>query len=121
MLMVDEKTNELYYPIAAGEQAQSLKHLRIPMGEGVAGWVAASGTTLIVPDVSIDAQWSAFSRAHPELNIQAIACIPIRSGDKTLGVIQLLERPLGQAHPRAHHHRRLHQPLQRAPPLHHAG
>jgi diguanylate cyclase (GGDEF)-like protein len=89
MLMVDEESQELYYPIAAGENDDSLKDLRIPMGEGIAGYVAASGTTLIVPDVALDPQWSAFSRAHPELRIQALACIPIRSGDKTLGVIQL--------------------------------
>ena len=89
MLMVDERTQELYYPIAAGETSESLKHLRIPMGEGLAGMVASTGNPLVVPDVSLDPQWSAFSRAHPELRIQALACIPIRSGDKTLGVIQL--------------------------------
>ncbi len=37
---------------------------------------------------------SAFSRAHPELRIRSIACIPIRSGNKTLGVIQLLNTKL---------------------------
>jgi diguanylate cyclase (GGDEF)-like protein len=94
MLMVDEATQQLYYPIAAGENAESLKDLRIPMGEGLAGMVASTGNTLIVPDVSLDPQWSAFSRAHPELRIQAIACIPVRSGDKTLGVIQLFNSKL---------------------------
>src|ERR1035437_3279856 len=94
MRMVDEATQQLYYPIAAGENAESLKDLRIPMGEGLAGMVASTGTTLIVPDVSLDPQWSAFSRAHPELRIQAIACIPVRSGDKTLGVIQLFNSKL---------------------------
>jgi diguanylate cyclase (GGDEF)-like protein len=90
MLMVDQEAKQLYYAIAVGEDAESLRALRIPLGEGVAGWVAATGNTLVVPDVSSDAQWSAFSRAHPELNIQSIACIPISSGNKTLGVIQLL-------------------------------
>ena len=47
-----------------------------------------------MPDVALDTQWSAFSRAHPELRIQALACIPIRSGDKTLGVIQLFNSKL---------------------------
>jgi diguanylate cyclase (GGDEF)-like protein len=94
LLLVDEKTQELYYPIAIGEDAKSLRALRIPLGEGVAGWVASSGTALVVPDVSLDPQWSAFSRAHPELNIQSIACMPIRSGDKILGVIQLFNYKL---------------------------
>jgi diguanylate cyclase (GGDEF)-like protein len=94
MLMVDDEAKQLYYAIAVGEDAESLRGLRIPLGEGVAGWVAATGNTLVVPDVALDAQWSAFSRAHPELNIQSIACIPISSSGKTLGVIQLLNSKL---------------------------
>ena len=54
MLMVDEAAQELYYAIAVGEDSESLKGLRIPIGGGFAGMVAKSGTPLVVPDVSID-------------------------------------------------------------------
>ena len=94
LLMVDEKAGELYYAIAVGENQDSLRGLRVPLGEGVAGWVAATGNPLVVPDVSLDPHWLAFTRAHPELNIQSIACVPVRSGTKTLGVIQLLNSKL---------------------------
>jgi diguanylate cyclase (GGDEF)-like protein len=94
LLMVDEKENDLYYAIAVGENAQTLKGLRVKMGEGVAGWVAHTGNPLVVPDVSLDPHWLAFSRRFPDLNIQSIACVPIRSGTKTLGVIQLLNSKL---------------------------
>jgi diguanylate cyclase (GGDEF)-like protein len=94
MMLADESTQELYYAIAVGEDSESLKGLRVPMGEGVAGWVASTGNPLVVPDVALDPHWSAFSRAHPELKIQSIACVPVRSGDKTLGVIQLLNSKL---------------------------
>jgi diguanylate cyclase (GGDEF)-like protein len=94
LLMVDENTDQLYYAIAVGENAESLKGLRVPMGEGVAGWVAATGNPLIVPDVALDPTWSAFASSHPDLNIQSIACVPVRAGNKTLGVIQLLNSKL---------------------------
>ena len=94
LLMVDEKTQELYYAIAVGENQESLKGLRVKMGEGVAGWVAETGNPLVVPDVSLDPHWSAFSKRFPDLNIQSIACVPIRSANKTLGVIQLLNSKL---------------------------
>ncbi len=94
MLMVDEATGQLYYAIAVGENAESLKGLRVPLGEGVAGWVAATGNPLVVPDVALDPHWSAFAAKHPDLNIQSIACVPVRSGNKTLGVIQLLNSKL---------------------------
>jgi len=94
MLMVEEDESSLYYAIAVGEDAESLRGLRVRMGEGVAGWVAATGNSLVVPDVSLDAQWWAIAKAHPELNIQSIACVPVRSGERTLGVIQLLNSKL---------------------------
>jgi diguanylate cyclase (GGDEF)-like protein len=94
LLMVDEVSGELYYAIAVGENAESLKGLRVPLGEGVAGWVAATGNPLIVPDVALDPHWSAFATKHPDLKIQSIACVPVRSGSKTLGVIQLLNSKL---------------------------
>jgi diguanylate cyclase (GGDEF)-like protein len=94
MLMVDEASGELYYAIAVGENQESLKGLRVPLGEGVAGWVAATGNPLVVPDVSLDPHWSAFAASHPDLRIQSIACVPVRSSNKTLGVIQLLNSKL---------------------------
>jgi diguanylate cyclase (GGDEF)-like protein len=94
MLMVDDKSGELYYAIAVGENAESLKGLRVPLGEGVAGWVASTGNPLVVPDVALDPHWSAFANKHPDLKIRSIACVPVRSGNRTLGVIQLLNSKL---------------------------
>jgi diguanylate cyclase (GGDEF)-like protein len=94
LLIVDEHTQELYYAIAVGESADTLTGLRVPLGEGVAGWVASTGNPLIVPDVSLDPQWSAFASKHPDLSIQSIACLPVRSDNRTLGVIQLLNSKL---------------------------
>lgn len=90
LLMMDASKQELYYAIAVGEDANSLRGLRIPLGSGVAGWVAATGNPLVVPNVSMDPQWSRFAKENPELGIESIACVPIRAGNETLGVIQLL-------------------------------
>ncbi len=94
LLLVDHSAQELNFAIAVGENSKSLQGMKVRMGEGVAGWVAATGNPLVVPDVSLDPKWSAYSKAHPELNIQSIACVPIRSGGRTLGVIQLLNTKL---------------------------
>ena len=94
LLLVSPAETELTFAIAIGESPETLRGLSVPMGQGVAGWVAKTGNPLIVPDVKQDPTWSAFARAHPEMNIQSIACVPIRSADKTLGVIQLLNSKL---------------------------
>jgi diguanylate cyclase (GGDEF)-like protein len=94
LLMIDTAAKDLYYAIAVGEDSKSLKGLRVPLGQGVAGWVAATGNPLVVPNVSLDPHWSIFARNNPELRIESIACVPIRSGEETLGVIQLLNSKL---------------------------
>jgi diguanylate cyclase (GGDEF)-like protein len=94
LLMIDPVEKDLYYAIAVGEDSASLRGLRVPLGQGVAGWVAATGNPLVVPNVSLDPHWSSFARNHPDLNIHSIACVPIRSGENTLGVIQLLNSKL---------------------------
>jgi diguanylate cyclase (GGDEF)-like protein len=94
LLMIDPVEKDLYYAIAVGEDSSTLRGLRVPVGQGVAGWVAATGNPLVVPNVSLDPHWSTFARNHPDLNIHSIACVPIRSGENTLGVIQLLNSKL---------------------------
>ena len=50
LLMLDPKTNDLYYAVAAGGQEEALRDLRVKIGEGVGGWVVEHGETLIVPE-----------------------------------------------------------------------
>src|ERR1700737_377356 len=54
LLMVDEERDELYFAIAVGDAAEALKSVRLKVGEGIAGWVAKHGESLIVPDVYND-------------------------------------------------------------------
>lgn len=95
LLMMDEAGEELHYAIAIGETQDTLRDLPpVRVGEGFSGRVAAQGSAIIVPDVSLDPAYAAFARQNPELRIQSIACLPIRSNDKVLGVIQLMNSKL---------------------------
>jgi diguanylate cyclase (GGDEF)-like protein len=89
LLMFDEETSELYYALSAGLDETLLRGLRLRPGEGIAGYVASTGNPLVVPDVSADPDWSRYAIAHPELNLRSIACLPIRHGERTLGILQL--------------------------------
>ncbi len=89
LLMIDQEAKDLFYAVVVGDGTESLKGLRVPLGSGVAGMVAATGNPLVVPSVATDPHWSRFARENPHLNIESIACFPIRSGEEALGVIQL--------------------------------
>src|ERR1700688_1465855 len=58
LLMLDEEKQELYYAIAGGGEESALRDLRVKVGEGVAGWVAQHGETLIVPEAAEDPRLS---------------------------------------------------------------
>ena len=89
LLMLDEEKSELYYALHAGIDAENIADFRIKLGEGITGYVALTGNPLVVPDVSSDPEWSKFARQHPELHLHSIACLPLRHGGRTLGVLQL--------------------------------
>src|ERR1700727_1454004 len=51
LLMVDEQKDELYFAIAVGDAAETLKTVRLNGGEGNAGGVARHGASLLAPAV----------------------------------------------------------------------
>jgi signal transduction histidine kinase len=60
---------------------------RLPFGNGVVGTVAASGTPLIVPDVSA---FPAYIMSDPEVRSEMAA--PMRFGDELIGVVDVESR-----------------------------
>src|ERR1700691_5650807 len=73
LLIVDVHQQNLYYAVAARESANGDKNARIPLGEGIAGWVALHGESLIVPEVE-DAQID-IRGANPEASsLRSVIC-----------------------------------------------
>src|SRR5213595_1456106 len=90
LLMVDEEKNELYFAIAVGTAAETLKNVRLKVGEGIAGWVAKHGERLIVPDVYTDPRFAKRIDEMTKLETRSMICVPLRSKLRVLGVIQLV-------------------------------
>ncbi len=90
LLMVDEELDELYFVIAVGTASETLKNVRLKVGEGIAGWVAKHGERLIVPDVMSDPRFAKRVDEMTKWETRSIICIPLRSKHRVLGVIQLV-------------------------------
>jgi diguanylate cyclase (GGDEF)-like protein len=84
LLIVDETEQNLYYAVAAGKSSGD-RNLRVDMGEGIAGWVAQHGEAVFVSDPAGDARFAAHAGS-----VRCAICIPLRSRDRTLGVIELV-------------------------------
>ena len=79
LLLVDEKTNELYFEVALGEKEKQVKQMRLKMGEGIAGWVAVHDQPALINDVQNDPRY--FRRAQTLTNFitRNMVCVPVRS------------------------------------------
>jgi diguanylate cyclase (GGDEF)-like protein len=89
LLMLEESTQDLYYAIAAGEEQETLRGLRVKPGEGVAGWVLNHSETLIVPEVDGDPRVE--QSATPGItSVRSVIALPLRGRTGTQGVIEIL-------------------------------
>ncbi len=95
LLMLDEASQELYYALAAGGEEAALRDLRVAVGEGVAGWVAQHGETLIVPESLDDPRLHTpfAARLH---KVRSVIALPLRGRKGTHGVIEILNPRAGQ-------------------------
>ncbi|HUQ50181.1 MAG TPA: sensor domain-containing diguanylate cyclase [Terriglobales bacterium] len=94
LLLVDEQKEELYFAIAVGPAADTLKTLRLKVGEGIAGWVAKHGESLIVPDVYTDPRFAKRIDEMTKWQTRSMICVPLKSKHRVLAVIQLINSPL---------------------------
>jgi diguanylate cyclase (GGDEF)-like protein len=88
LLILDEATQELYYAIAAGGEQEALRGLRVKLGEGVAGWVAQHGETLIVPESEQDQRLSNDHIVNQQ-KVRSVIAMPLRGRKGTHGVIEI--------------------------------
>jgi diguanylate cyclase (GGDEF)-like protein len=90
LLMVDEQKEELYFAIAVGEKSEALKDVRLKVGEGIAGWVAKHGESVISSDVDRDPRFSRRADEATQMETRSLVAVPLRSRLRVLGVIQLV-------------------------------
>lgn len=87
----DEKTHELCWHISSGLLTESFKHLRVPMGVGLAGQVAKSGKYLVIEDYFKEVGPDFHEVTRVEGLISGIA-VPIQIGSTNFGVLFAFNR-----------------------------
>ncbi|MDH3997242.1 MAG: sensor domain-containing diguanylate cyclase [Desulfuromonadales bacterium] len=93
LLLRDEETGDLTFEIAVSPGAEKLKGMKVPPGQGLAGWVAEHGEALVISDVNKDERFSdRFDKASSFIT-QSVLCVPVCSRDRVLGVIELVNGP----------------------------
>ena len=92
VLLVDEEHEELFFVAAPGEKEKNLEEIHLRKGEGIAGWVVETGKILLIPDVSREPRFAKRVDHISGFKTKSILCIPLKVGNKTVGVIEAINK-----------------------------
>jgi GAF domain-containing protein len=93
IMLLDADTGELVFEAVTGEGEDILVGRRIPSGTGIAGWVAESGQSLVVEDVSADPRFAVDEARRTGYVPKGLMAAPLLREDRVLGVLNVLDRP----------------------------
>jgi diguanylate cyclase (GGDEF)-like protein len=96
ILLKSAETGDLTFTLVVGQNAAKLRGLKLPDGEGIAGWVAETGEPLIVSDVAKDPRFSTRVDKYTGFTTHSIVAVPLKANDKVYGVIELINKLSGQ-------------------------
>lgn len=89
LMILDEPKRQLYYGVVSGGQTERLKNKRIPLGEGIPGWVALHGQPMILSTIPEDLQ-TPDELPEDSVHVESIVCLPVRVRNHVYGVLQLV-------------------------------
>jgi GAF domain-containing protein len=96
VFLLDTGADELVFEAVSGEGEESLVGHRFPSSTGIAGWVLVTGQSLVLDDVSADPRFASQAAESTGYVPKSIMAVPLVSGERTIGVLEVLDRPSGE-------------------------
>ncbi len=86
VMLLDDDQRFLYVAAVRGAGRDSLLGTRVPIGEGIAGWVAARREPLILPHA---VEEPGVASLHPRADVQSALSMPMITRNRLIGVINV--------------------------------
>ena len=96
LMLLDEASQELVFDVALGAKGESVKSIRVKVGEGIAGAVARDRVPILVKDAASDPRWSRKADDKSGFKTRSILCVPLLAHGRLIGVMQALNRRDGR-------------------------
>lgn len=95
LFLLDPETEQLWSKVLEGQEH---REIRMPVGAGIAGWVASTGKPLLIPDAYEDDRFNHDFDKRSGYRTRDILTWPVRRPQEgsTLGVIQVLNKREGR-------------------------
>lgn len=92
VMLYVEKTNDLEFKVVLGPKASGVKPYRLPMGQGISGWVAQNRKPILIPDAYQDSRFDPSFDKRSGYRTRSILCVPMLHKRKLIGVMTVLNR-----------------------------
>jgi PAS domain S-box-containing protein len=91
-LVNHDMDSELIVVAAVGHRADELIGLRVPMGEGLAGWVAREAQSQLVVNSADDPRFYRAVDQQTGMSTQSLIAVPLVHGDQVIGVLEVVNK-----------------------------
>jgi len=92
ILLLDKINQELYFKASLGKKSREIKKYKVKVGEGIAGWVAEKGKSLIVDDVTKDFRWAKKIDTSTKFKTKSLICVPLILDEEIMGVMEVINK-----------------------------
>jgi signal transduction histidine kinase len=96
VLLYDAQSQQLYFSAATNELAAAIGRLTVPIGSSIAGWVFTHAEPLVVDNALSDPRFFREVDVITRFRTRSILGAPLRTQDKTLGVIETVNKRKGR-------------------------
>lgn len=100
LMLTEETTGRLTWFAVEGEAGKLLVGHELAPGEGVAGWVARSGQTVVTNDAPRDTRFCSRIDAFSGFATHSLLCVPLVAYGRILGVLEFInhapDHPFGK-------------------------
>jgi diguanylate cyclase (GGDEF)-like protein len=90
LMLLDHKTQELYFAVIVGVDPERVKGIRLKLGEGIAGIVAQTGQAAFIPEVHGNPHFFPVVDAVTGYDTHSIIALPLRVRGEVIGVFEVV-------------------------------
>jgi HD-GYP domain-containing protein (c-di-GMP phosphodiesterase class II) len=94
-LLLYDDTDNLRFKVLLGERNQTIKDMVVKRGEGISGWVAETGKSVLVNDTAKDKRFNPDFDRKSGFKTISVMCAPLVHNNEIIGVIEVLNKKNG--------------------------
>jgi len=99
LLLYDPQRNTLIFKAATNKTHEQFDHISVPIKNSVAGWIYSEQQPLLVSNVVKDERFFQEVDIITDFETKSILGVPLLAKDKTIGVIEVINRRTGSFQP----------------------